>query len=207
MIIKYYINNKGKRMRNILWTILLGCAAMLHAETNATMLYDGDINALLVDKDTFYVKVVDEVTGGCLPKPEQLKQSMVSSLRNNGLKVVDKAGYYVPEVYISTLGFRINGRCVVDYTVTLRFPIVAEVPNAKNVPSGNRTIIMYSYNVGRQIFNYPRRSMQKTLNKYVKQYGDKVYMNIAKSKDKIYAKFPSMEEEIKKKQQKHKKIN
>jgi len=194
-------------MKKILWTVLLGCAAMLHAETNASMLYDGDVNALLVDKDTFYVKVVDEVTGGCLPKPDQLKQSMEASLRNNGLKVVDKAGYYIPEVYISTLGFRINGRCVVDYTVTLRFPIVAEVPNAKNVPSGNRTLIRHNYDVGRQIFNYPKHRMQKTLNKYVKQYGDKVYMSIAKSKDKIYAKFPSIEEEIKKKQQKYKKIN
>ena len=66
-------------MKNILWTILLGCAATLHAETNASMLYDGDVNALLVDKDTFYVKVVDEVTGGCLPKPDQLKQSMEAS--------------------------------------------------------------------------------------------------------------------------------
>ena len=190
-------------MKNILWTILLGCAAMLHAETNASMLYDGDINALLVDKNTFYVKVVDEVTGGCLPKPEQLKQSMEASLRNNGLKVVDKADFMTPKVHISTLGFRINGMCVVDFTVNLLFPIVAEVPNAKNVPSGNRTIIMYSYDVGRHLFNYPKRRMQKTLNKYVKQYGDKIYMRVAQSKDKIYAKFPSIEEEIKKKQQKN----
>ena len=187
-------------MKNILWTILLGCVAMLHAETNTTMFYDGDVSALLVDKDTFYVKVVDEVTGGCLPKPDQLKRSMESSLRNNGFKVVDKENYFTPEVYISTLGFRINGTCVVDFTVTLRFPIVAEVQNAKYVPTGNRTLIRYNYNVGRQIFNYPRRSMQKTLNKYVKKYGDKVYMNIAKSKDKIYAKFPSIKEEINKKQ-------
>lgn len=188
-------------MKKILLTVLLSCVAMLHAETNVSMLYDGDISALLVDKDTFYVEVIDEVTGGCLPKPEQLKKSMESSLRNNGFKIVDKAGYYIPEVSISTLGFRINGRCVVDFTVTLRFPVVAEVPNAKNVPSGNRTLIRYNYNIGRQIFNYPKYSMQKTLNKYVKKYGDKVYISIAKSKDKTYAKFPSIEVEIKKKQQ------
>ena len=44
--------------------------------------------------------------------------------------------------------------------------------------------------------------MQKTLNKYVKKYGDKIYMSVAKSKDKIFTKFPSVEEEIKKKEQK-----
>ena len=188
-------------MRKIIWAILLGCTVMLHAETNASMFYDGDVEALLVDKDTFYVKVVDEVTGGCLPKPDQLKRSMESSLKNNGIKVLDKGNYMTPTVYISTLGFRINGMCVVDFTVSLLFPIVAEVPTAKNVPSGNRTIVRYSYDVGRHLFNYQRRRMQKTLNKYVKQYGDKIYMKIAKSKDKIYAKFPSVEAEVKKKQQ------
>ena len=194
-------------MKKILWTALLGCAAMLHAETNASMLYDGDIGALLVGKDTFHVKVVDEVTGGCLPKPDQLKQSMEASLRNNGFTVVDKGGYYIPQVAISTLGFRINGMCVVDFTVNLRFPLVAEVPNAQNVPSGDRTIIMHNYYVGRHLFNYSKHRMQKTLNKRVKKYGDDIYMLIAKSKDRIYAKFPSVEKEIKKKQQKSKKIN
>ena len=186
-------------MKKLLGSLLLGCVVLLQAEMSVNMLYDGDVNALLVDKDTFYVKVVDEVTGGCLPKPEQLKHAMEASLKNNGFKVVNKAGYYIPEVYISTLGFRINGRCVVDFTVSLKFPIVVEVPNAKNVPSGNRTLIKHSYSVGRHIFNYPKRSMQKTLNKYVKKYGDKVYMRISKSKDTTYAKFPSMEEELKKK--------
>jgi len=175
----------------------------LNAETSSNMLYDGGTNAMLVDKDTFYVKVVDEVTGGCLPKPDQLKTSMEASLRNNGFKVVDNdKDFMITEVHISTLGFRINGMCVVDFTVNLLFPIVAEVSNAKNVPSGNRTLIMYNYDVGRHLFNYPKRKMQKTLNKYVKKYGDKIYMSVAKSKDKIFTKFPSVEEEIKKKKQK-----
>ena len=191
-------------MKKLLLTLLVCSTVLLQAEKPVNMFYDGDVNALLVDKDTFYVNVVDEVTGGCLPKPEQLKRSMESSLRNNGFKIVKKASYYVPEIYISTLGFRINGRCVVDFTVSLKFPIVVEVPNAKNVSSGNRTLITHNYSVGRHIFNYPKRSMQKTLNKYVKKYGDKVYMRIAKSKDKIYTKFPSMKEEIKKKKEKEK---
>ncbi|HIP17772.1 MAG TPA: hypothetical protein EYG78_00360 [Sulfurovum sp.] len=189
-------------MKKILWMVLLGCASLLHAETKPNMLFDGDVNALLVDKNTFYVKVIDEVTGGCLPKPDQLKQSMEASLKNNGFTVVDKGNYLIPEVQISALGFRINSVCVVDFTVNIYFPIVAEVPNAQNVPSGNRTLVKYNYDVGRHIFNYSKHRMQKTLNKYVKQYGDKIYMSIAKSKDKIYTKFPSIEAEIKKKQQK-----
>jgi hypothetical protein len=46
--------------------------------------------------------------------------------------------------------------------------------------------------------------MQKTLNKYVKKYGDDIYMSIAKSKDKMFTKFPSIKEEIKKKKEKEK---
>jgi len=187
-------------MKKILYSLLLCSFTMLNAESTANMFFDGGASALLVDKNTFYVEVSDEVTGGCLPKPDQLKKSMEDSLRSHGLKVIDKAEFMTPKVYISTLGFRINRMCVVDFTVNLSFPIVSEVPNATNVPSGNRTLIIYNYDVGRHIFNYPKRKMQRTLNKYVKEYGDKIYMRIAKSKDKIYVKFPSIEEEVKKKQ-------
>ena len=191
-------------MKKLLWSAALGAAVMLNAETNATMLFDGNDNALLVDKKKFYVKVIDEVTGGCLPKPEQLKRSMEQALRKNGFEVVDKADFVTPEVYISTLGFRSNRMCVVDFSVSILFPIVAEVPNAKSVPSGNRTIITYSYDLGRHIFHYQKYRMQKTLNKYVKTYGDKIYMQIAKAKDDIFTKFPQMREEIERKQQQSK---
>ncbi len=188
-------------MKKLLWTISLGAVAILHAETNATMLLNGNEDALLVDKNRFYVKVVDEVTGGCLPKPEQLKRSMEQALKNDGFEVVKKRDFLTPEVYISTLGFRSNRMCVVDFSVSILFPIIAEVPNAQHVPSGNRTIVTYSYDIGRHIFHYQKYRMQQTLNKYVKTYGDKIYIKIAKAKDDIFAKFPEMREEIERKRQ------
>ena len=190
-------------MKKLLGLLLICSTVFVHAEKKpVNMFYDGDTSALLVDKDTFFVDVTDEVKGGCLPKPKQLKVSMESALKKHGFKVAKKNSYMTPKVRISTLGFRINGMCVVDFTVTISFPIVAEVPNAQNVPSGNRTLLYYNYYVGRHLFNYNRRRMQKTLNKYVKKYGDDIYMSIAKSKDNIYTKFPSIEEELKKKKEK-----
>ena len=191
-------------MKKMLLTLLVCSTVLLQAEKPADMLYDGDTSALLVDKDTFFVDVTDEVKGGCLPKPKQLKVSMESALKKHGFTVAKKNNYMTPKIRISTLGFRINGMCVVDFTVTIAFPIIAEVPNAQNVPSGNRTLVYYNYYVGRHLFNYKRRRMQKTLNKYVKKYGDDIYMSIAKSKDKMFTKFPSIKEEIKKKKEKEK---
>ena len=71
--------------------------------------------------------------------------------------------FMIPEVHISTLGFRINGMCVVDFTVNLLFPVVAEVSNAQNVPSGNRTYVIYNYDVGRHLFNYPKTKNAKNI--------------------------------------------
>ena len=186
-------------MKKLIWILLIGSTLSLHAERNATMLFDGGLNTLLVDQKSFYVSVTDEVTGGCLPKPDQLKSSMESSLKNNGFEVLKKNSSQTTEVHISTLGFRINGMCVVDFTVNIYFPILIHVPHADKVPSGNKTYTGYNYSVGRHIFNYRRNQMQKKLNKTVKSYGDKIYMSIAKAKDDIFTKFPSIEEEIKKK--------
>ena len=185
--------------KTLLAIILPALTIALNAETNATMLYDGGPNALLVDKNTFYVTVKDEVTGGCLPKPNQLKLKMERSLKNNGFEIVENGkNPFIPEVHISTLGFKINSMCVVDLTVNILFPIIVKVPNASNVPSGNQTYVTYNYDIGRYIANYRRPQMQGQLNKIVQGFGDKIYMKIAKSKDDIFVKFPSIQEEIKK---------
>lgn len=185
-------------MKRTLLALLLGTTALLQAETaGASMLFNGGLNALLVDKKLFYVSVTDEVTGGCLPKPQQLKSAMEKSLKNNGFVIAEKNSPQTPEVHLSALGFRINGMCVVDLTVNMFFPIKVEVPNAQNVPSGNMTYTGYDYSVGRHIFNYRRNQMQRKLNKTVGYYGDKIYMSISKAKDDIFKKFPEMEATIK----------
>ena len=185
-------------MKKILWTILLSYTMTLTAESNPSLLFDGNLNALLIDKKAFYVSVSDEVTGGCLPKPNQLKTSMESTLRNNGFEILEKNSPQTTQIHLSALGFKINGMCVVDLTVNMFFPIKAEVPYAGNVPGGAMTYLGYDYSVGRHIFNYRRNKMQKKLNQTVKYYGDQIYMKISKAKDNIFKKFPSIEQEMKK---------
>lgn len=183
-------------MKKLLGILLL--TILVHAEHNASMLYDGGLNALIYDKKSFYVTVNDEVTGGCLPKPKQLKKNMESRLKKNGFIVVDKGeNGFVPEVYVSALGFKLNGMCVVDVTINMYFPIVVNVPNASNVPTGDKTYVRYNYYVGRHIFNYQRKKMQRQLNKTMTNYADKIYMNVSKAKDDIFKKFPEVEASFK----------
>ena len=185
-------------IKKSVWVWLLAGSIFVQAETvGASMLINGGLNALLVDKKMFYVSVSDEVTGGCMPKPKQLKTEMEKSLRGNGFTIAEKNSPLTPEVHLSALGFRINGMCVVDLTVNMYFPIKVEVPHAQNVPSGNLTYTGYDYSIGRHIFNYRRSQMQKKLNKTVRYYGDKIYMSISKAKDDIFKKFPEMEAAIK----------
>lgn len=168
------------------------------AETNATLLFEGGTNALFVDKKSFYVTVNDEVTGGCLPKPSQLKQKMELALKNNGFKIIEKQNYMTPEIYITALGFRKNSMCSVNLQVEMWFPIVVNVPHSSKVSGGHETYINYSYNIGNHILHYKPSQIQSKLNKTVKKHGDTIYLKISKAKDDIFAKFPSIEEEIKK---------
>ncbi len=178
--------------------VLLGMTGLSAEEANVNFLYDGAFNALLVDKNTFYVSVTDEVTGGCLPKPAQLKTAMEKALKNNGFQIAkDRKNPFIPEVNISTLGFRINGMCAVEMNVNMYFPVQVVVPKASEVPTGNKTYVTYTYGVGAYIANYRRSQMQKQLNKISRKFSDRIYMHIAKAKDDIFPKFPSIERKVK----------
>ena len=180
----------------LLATMIIGIN--VQAETNSTLLFDGGINALLVDKKSFYVTVSDQVTGGCLPKPNQLKKKMELALKNNGFKVLDKSEPMSSEIYITALGFRKNSMCSVALDVDMWFPVVVNVPNSSKVQEGHETYVNYSYNIGYHILHYKPSQIQSQLNKTVKKHGDTIYLKISKAKDDIFAKFPSIQEEIKK---------
>ena len=178
--------------------VLLGMTGVSAEDTQVNFLYDGSANALLVDKNTFFVSVTDEVTGGCLPKPAQLKETMEKALKNHGFKIAkDRENPFTPEVNISTLGFRVNGMCAVEMNVNMYFPVQVVVPKASDVPTGNKTYATYTYSIGAYIANYRRSQMQKQLNKISRKFSDRIYMYISKAKDDIFPKFPSIERKVK----------
>jgi hypothetical protein len=186
-------------MKKMLLVLLLGTSVFLNAETNTSMLYDGGENALLVDMKTFYVSINDEVTGGCLAKPAKVKLAMEKALIKKGFKIVDNnKNPFIPEIRISALGFKLNSMCVVDLTSTLSFYLIAEVPYANDVPSGNRTYVRYNYNIGRSIFNYKRHQIQGQLNRVARNQADKIYIKVSRAKDKIFVNFPSMKDKVEK---------
>jgi len=124
---------------------------------------------------------------------------MEKALKKHGFKIVDNLkNPFIPEVKISTLGFKINGMCVVEMSMDIYFPIQAMVPSAVNVPGGNKTYVTYTYDVGSYIGNFRRRQMQSKLQQIAKKFSDRIYMKVSKSKDKIFTDFPSIQEKIKK---------
>ena len=184
----------------VLSFIMMSLYTSLYAESESKFLFGGGVNALLVDKKTFSVSVVDEVTGGCLPKPKKLQESVEKSLKKHGFKIVDNNDNpFIPEVIISTLGFRINGMCAVQMSMDIYFPVQVVVPVAVNVQGGNKTYVRYCYDVGAYIANYRRKDMQGKLQKIASKFTDRIYMRIAKSKDDMFTKFPTIREEMEKK--------
>jgi|GEM_PF-1589717 len=158
------------------------------------LLFDGGTDALLATKNSFRIIYSDEVTGGCLPKPKRLRDKMELQLRRNGIGVDPDGGEFDDTIVLSALGFRAGPNyCAVSLTVKLKTWVAVKVPYSKDVPSGQMTFVPYVYQVGHYLLTGKRGSMQRRLEKVAAELGDQTYLNIARSRDRLFKKFPSIE--------------
>ena len=167
------------------------------ADDAPSLIVEGGTKSLLVSKDEFSIQVSDQVTGGCLPFPNKLKDKMEISLRKNGFDIAKKANFFTNNIYITALGFKISeSSCAVHLSAELIFPVVANVPFAEDEPKGSKTLVPFIYKIGDVILAGERYSMQDRLSKTVTEFADKLYLDISRSKDDVFKKFPSIKEAI-----------
>ncbi|MES9868071.1 MAG: hypothetical protein ABW149_00015 [Sedimenticola sp.] len=175
------------------------------AEDKPILLFDGGIKALLVGKDTFAIRVSDQVTGGCLPAPEKLKDKMELSLRRNGFGIIEEPDFFANYILITALGYKNNdSSCAVHISSDLIFQTAINVPYASGNPNENQTLVRFPYNLGGSIMTGDKYSMQSRLEKQVSEFADKLYLDVSRARDEIYKKFPNIEAGIKERNNRNK---
>jgi len=167
--------------------ILLLLCSFAIAENKPSLLYEGGIDSLIVNRNKFYIKLTDEVTGGCLPYPNKLKDKMEISLRKNGFQIEKNNNVLSNSINISIIGYKTSeNSCAVHISVNLIFFVLMTVPNAE----GKETIAPFTLNIGSHLLTGFKNNMQSRLEKYIIEYADQLYLEISRAKDKISEKFP-----------------
>jgi hypothetical protein len=193
----------GKIGAAVLLTVLTGFAAAPDISapdtTEHNLLLEGGDAAILATRHRFYITYTDEVTGGCLPKPSRLRDKLELSMRRNRLEILpEKSGGVEDSLHLNALGFRAGpGYCAVSLTLTLKSWIPVKVPYSQGNPSGEMTMIPWSFIVGQYLLTGRKRDMQRRLEKVAQELGDSLYLQISRSRDKIFRDFPVIESNFK----------
>ncbi len=170
---------------------------IVHAEDEMRFLVGGGINSLLATKNSFAIKVDDQVTGGCLPNPRQLKDELEISLRKNGFNIEKESDSFSNTILISALGYKMGKyKCVVYISANITFPIIVKVPFSNKVLFGGETFVPFRHQILSGLLTGEVYSIQKRLSKQMKEVADKVYLEISRAKDKIFSRFPSIKKEM-----------
>ena len=174
--------------------LFAGMGETSKAEQGHSLLLEGGNAAILATRHRFHITYTDEVTGGCLPKPGRLRDKLELEMRRNGLEIVEGQKGLEDSLTLSALGFRAGpGYCAVSLTLTLESWIAAKVPYSQGNPSGELTMLPWSFIVGQYLLTGRKRSMQRRLEKVAQELGDSLYLQIARSRDKIFRDFPVIE--------------
>ena len=189
------ILGKGNVKKTILLFLLFTFISIpaIAEDKKPNLLWEGGAESLIAWKDNFSIEIIDQVGGGCLPKPTRLKDKMEISLRQSGFKIANEDDFLPPVIRIIALGYSTgNESCVVHVESTLTFYIVTNVPFAYDVPSGKETFVPYIYPIGSFLFTGPKTDMQDRIEKQVKDFGDKLYLKISRAKDHVAKNFPEI---------------
>jgi hypothetical protein len=192
------------RMKQVVWSAVVllfaGSASVADEvkKSDANLLFEGGTDAILATKNNFRIIYTDEVTGGCLPKPQRLRDKMELQLRRNGIGFNPDGSEFDDTIILSALGFRAGSNyCAVSLTVKMKTWVAVRVPYSKDVPSGEMTYIPYVHTMGHYLLTGRRGSMQKRLEKVASELGDQTYLSIARARDRLFPQFPSIEKNYK----------
>jgi hypothetical protein len=157
-----------------------------------SLFWEGE-KAIIATMRPFFITVDDQVSGGCLPRPNALKDKVEISLRRNGLKVVREPKVMGIEdldstsISIEALGFKSGGVCAVFLRVATTKMISAIVPYSSKMDRNN-TLINFEYVISEKLLT--GGNMQARLEKAASEAGDDLFLDIFRARDEIFSKFP-----------------
>lgn len=177
----------------IFWLVSVSGAA--HSSND--LLFDGGVEALIATKDSFIIKVSDQVTGGCLPNPNALKDKMEASLRRDGFSITSEESFFNNVILITAVGYPMNDiSCAVSLDVVMAFSITVNVPFAYESYGDGQTMTNYLYPIHRGVLTGPKRKIQDSLEDSVTESAEKLFLEISRARDRIFNDYPAIKKKM-----------
>ena len=179
--------------------IMMGIGAVSFGEEADDIVTISDMQIALVSGIDEIV-VTDNVTGKCFNYPNRAKDKLEIALRKNG--IMKERSSHTATVELIVSGGRKDIGCLVNVNGRLWYPITVKLPSFPNYYSDG------FYDVKAAIFwgstmLAPASFVQKTVEDFASSFGDKVYLMIARARDKTFKKYPKIEEYVKERDTPH----
>ena len=159
------------------------------------------MNPLLATIDTIYlIYVNDQVTDGCLPYPNKLKDAAEIGLRRNGFVLETNVDHSkIPNrarIYIEAVGSKVKSICFakidIDVGMYRETKVVWSKEPADIYGDGQHVNVLVYHVIGGGVIIGPSDHIQSSMEKYVKNAMDDLFLDVSRARDHIFAKFPSI---------------
>ncbi len=166
---------------------------VLADEGDRSLFLDGGMASLLATKDTFVIEYIDQVSDGCLPYPSRMKDKMELVLRQNGFSISSEDLWLSDKIVVNALGYATNSSsCVVYLEADLIYWANVVVPHAQLVPGGSNTVVQVGHALGGTLLTGTKNQMQGRVEEQVKEFGERAFLEISRSRDQIESEFPEI---------------
>ncbi|KZL00514.1 MULTISPECIES: hypothetical protein [unclassified Pseudovibrio] len=159
--------------------VILFCRQTVHAESLTS--YEAADAALLSSIDAVKIHVFDNVTDGCLPSPNRLKNKMEITLRKNGFSVVGSDVKTDAVVVITALGMKPGSSCVVHVKTSILIGVISLVPKSSYVKPGTTAYLDREMQIGAIVLT--GGNMQQRLTQVIEGHADDLSLAILRARE------------------------
>lgn len=159
-----------------------------HAQSGSMILEGESVYLAMTDK--VVLKIDDQVTDGCWPRPNTTKNAVELKLRNSGIGIVSEKGLFFTHLIIVGFGYESNGLCIVDMQLILKRLILATVPFSDGE---DQTMVEVRLAARENLLTGPNSSMQKRLSDTAEEQVTAIILEIKKAQSDIFERFPDFE--------------
>jgi hypothetical protein len=144
--------------------------------------------------DTVDIYLSDSVSGGCMPRPNEVKKAAELQLRRNNFKIGNNDSFRIPEFYISVVGLRATSvggddiGCATHIDVSLDI-FIEGIPYTDRWTPAESGVYRYSVPLKGTLL-VGGDSVQKRLEDHVRGAVDELFLETQRARDYLEKNFP-----------------
>lgn len=162
-------------------------------EREKTIFLDAGYAPLIMNRTGYYLNVVDEVSDGCLPQPNRVKDKIEVAMRRNGLDIIDKTPFSVFRIH--AMGYATSSTsCAVRLEASIKTYLLTSLESSTTKYSTGEFLVPTTFPVDSILLTGSKDGMQERIEEAAQDMSDRLYLDINRARDFVKKEFPEMYE-------------